>query len=323
MAARNTRGGKTSTDAGLVAKRATKWQTRSLQTRRSRDDHFISVFLSAYESGTWADAESTKPDAIDRTNPAVDQLSTRRSDGKTLAIQHTTIEPFLGEKEDFAFFEAAFLRIEDDKSLPVPGRWIRVFVPVGALHHQRKQPAREAIVKAVHSWLKTKRLSLPYGAYPRSCPISGIPDKAPFHITLEVKVVPLQRGSAGSLHVRRQQVAGNLGEVIEIALEKKLPKLVSTKADKRILLLERQHMNLHPQSMLSEIEKRRKTFPDLAHVDEIWIMETIFYGSAFGGTYLRFELYENGTEVRSFDFDGGKLVMKSEDGAGKIIQLEP
>ena len=76
---------------------------------------------------------------------------------------------------------------------------------------------------------------------------------------------------------------------------------------KRILLLERQHMNLYPHMILGEIEKRRSSFPDLAHVDEIWIIETIFYGTAFGGTYLRFEQYENATKIRSFVFNDGKL----------------
>ena len=59
--------------------------------------------------------------------------------------------------------------------------------------------------------------------------------------------------------------------------------------------------------MLDEIEKRRRSFPDLARVDEIWIVETIFYGTAFGGTYFRCELYENANLVRSFDFEGGNL----------------
>ena len=79
-------------------------------------------------------------------------------------------------------------------------------------------------------------------------------------------------------------------------------------------------MNLYPQSMLHEIEKRRASFPDLAHVDEIWIIETISYGTAFGGNYLRFELYKNGTEVRSFDFNNGKLVMRPEKGVGEVIE---
>ena len=46
--------------------------------------------------------------------------------------------------------------------------------------------------------------------------------------------------------------------------------------------------------MIDEIEKRRRSFPDLAQVDEIWIVETMFYGTDFGGDYIRFELYEGG-----------------------------
>jgi hypothetical protein len=80
---------------------------------------------------------------------------------------------------------------------------------------------------------------------------------------------------------------------------------VNTKADRRILVLERQHMNLYPEMMMEEIVKRENLFPDLARVDEIWILETPFYGAAFGGTYFRFERYEQGNLVEDFDFNTG------------------
>ena len=290
--------------------------------RPTREDPFIKLFLSAYENGSWADAALAKPDAIERTNPAVDQIATRKSDGKTLAIEHTIIEPFVNDKEDFAFFQAAFLGIEKDESLLVPGRWIRVFVPVGTLRNQ-PQESRDAIVQSVHRWIKSSRLILPDGISQNLCSITGIPGEPPFDITLSLKVVPLQGGPVserGSLHVRRQEVGSSLGDVIEKALRKKLPKLVNTPADKRILLLERQHMNLSPERMLEEIEKRRASFPALVGVDEIWTIETIFYGTAFGGTYLRFELYKGSDVVGSFDFEGGNLITKFEDGVGEVIR---
>ncbi len=290
--------------------------------RTTREDPFIKLFLSAYENGSWADAALVKPDAIERTNPAVDQIATRRSDGKTLAIEHTIIEPFVSDKEDLASFQVTFLGIEKDESLLVPGRWMQVFVPVGTLRNQ-PQEARDAIVQAVHCWIKLNRLIVPDGNSQHVCPIPGVPREPPLDITLSIRVEPLQGGSAaerGSLHVRRQEVSSSLGDVIEKALKKKTPKLANTTADKRILLLERQHMNLSPQRMLGEIEKRRPSFPDLAGVDEIWIIETIFYGTAFGGTYLRFERYEGDVVVGSFDFEGGKLMMKFEEGIGEVIR---
>src|ERR1700722_5412903 len=122
------------------------WQAESVMLS-TREDPFIKLFLSAYEDGSWANADMTKPDAIERKNPAVDQLATRKSDGRTVAVEHTIIEPFVGDKEDFAAFEAAFLAIEQDTTLVVPGRWLEVFVPVGALRKQ-PQPVRDAMVQS-------------------------------------------------------------------------------------------------------------------------------------------------------------------------------
>ncbi len=293
-----------------------------MQPEVTREDHFIKLFLSAYENGSWADADVTKPDAIDRTNPAVDQLATKRSDGKLLAIEHTIIEPFTSEKSDFASFSKAdFLGIEGDSSLPVPGQWISIFVPVGILD---KQPiaARKAIVQSVHDWIKENRLGLTTGLAEHLCPVNDDIGAAPTNITLTVRVVPLSRNPCaerGILNVRRQQVDDNLGEIVEKALHKKLPKLVNTHAHRRILLLERQHMLLLPENILGEIERRRDSFPNLAEVDEIWLLETIFYGTAFGGTYLRFELLQNGNIIGSYDFSDGKLLMKFEDGKREVI----
>jgi len=286
----------------------------------TREDPFIKLFLSAYERDSWADADCKKPDAIDRTKPAVDQIATRKSDGAVLAIEHTIIEPFIQDKEDFASFED-FLAIENDQTLAVHGLWFQVFVPVGTMRG-RPAAARAAIVRSVHEWIKANRLHLVEGSAQHPCPVAGIPSEPNLEIILTVKVTPLRRGAsaeAGVVHVRRQQVDNNLGDVIEKALKRKLPKLVNTPADKRILLLERQHMNLIPESMLDEIEKRRPAFPQLDNVDEIWIVETIFYGTAFGGTYLRFEHYRNGEMVGSLDFKDQKLLTRSEDGVAEVV----
>ncbi len=269
-----------------------------MPTKPRREKRLIELFISAYESDSWRGAHLDWLD--ERQDGAVEVLATR-SDGKTLAIEHTIIEPFVGEKEDFAFFAPMFLPIENDKSLPVPNLWIQVFVPVGTLHGQ-KPSVRDAIVRAVHDWLKRNRLSLPNGASEHQCRIGGIIGKPNFNLTLTVRVVPLP--GAGSLHVRRQQVDNNLGDVVQKALRKKLPKLVKTMAAKRILLLERQHMLLLPESIYGEIERLKSIFAELANVHEIWVTETMFYDRE---DYLRFELYENGALVQSFDFKDGRL----------------
>jgi hypothetical protein len=45
--------------------------------------------------------------------------------------------------------------------------------------------------------------------------------------------------------------------------------------DRRILLLETQHMNLWPLQILGEVGKLRCRFATLSRVDEIWIVETM------------------------------------------------
>ena len=76
-----------------------------MPTKSRREDTFIERFLSAYENGSWADAKICWLDK--KIDGAVEALATRRSDGKTLAIEHTIIEPFVSDKEDFAFFKKA------------------------------------------------------------------------------------------------------------------------------------------------------------------------------------------------------------------------
>ncbi len=272
----------------------------------SREMVFIEPFLAAYEDGTWANARLTKPDAVDRLNPAVDVLAVRLSDGKRLAIEHTIIQPFVEEKADYVSFVKSLFQIESDISLAIPNRHTQVFVPVGTLKKQPGQ-AREAIAGSVHNWIREKRLTLRDGTSQYDCPLT-IPGQPPGSITLTVKQSVLQRQSPGVLHVRRQQVGNSLDKVVNTALSKKLPKLLNTEADKRLLMLERQHMNLLPEQILDEIQKARPMFPALASIDEIWILETPFYGTPFRGTHFGCELYKDGEVVETFTFNDGKLL---------------
>ena len=276
-----------------------------MPTKLRRENIFIERFLSAYENFSWADA---KIDWLDeRIDGAVEALAIRKSDGNTLAIEHTLIQPFVGEKADFASFEAAFLKIEEDTALPVPGRWIQVFIPVGTLPGKRERATRDAIVESVHSWLKENRLLLPNGFSDHVCAVSTVTSQT-FNVTIYTKVISLH--GPGKLHVRRQQTESNLDAVIEKALKTKLPKLVQKDAGRRMLFLERQHMILHPSDMLAQIDKQASIFPDLKLI-EIWILETMFFERE---GYLRFEHYREGALISSLDFCGPKLLDKVEHG---------
>jgi hypothetical protein len=118
-----------------------------MSTRLTWEDGFIKFPVSAYGNTSWADAALERPDAIDRTNPAIDQMAIRKSACEKLAIEHTIIEAFAGEKVDPMSFGANPFEIKTDKPLFVPGQWIRVFVPLGTLQFQ-PQGSRNAS----HCW---------------------------------------------------------------------------------------------------------------------------------------------------------------------------
>jgi hypothetical protein len=278
-----------------------------LPTTRRPENEIIQLFVSAYENDAWKDATITFPDEVE--DGGIDGFA-ERAGGATLAIEHTVVEPFIGDIADQSEMLSLFPLIEQDMSLLVPEIWIRLFVPVGAFHLQKPR-VREAIVRAVHDWLRVNRLSIPIGDSKHACRVKGIPGKPEIDITLTLKVVAVP--GEGKLHVRRQQVGDTLGDVIGGMLARKLPKLVKSAANKRLLLIERRHMNLLPERIHQEIEKRRAMFPSLRDVHEIWIADKIpFFQQEDGDVW--FELWEGGKPIRHFDFQDGKLFARSENG---------
>src|ERR1035438_6586240 len=55
-----------------------------------------------------------------------------RADGNSLALEHTLIQPFVGEKFDSEVFMKAFGRIEKNPALVLPERKLDVIIPVHA-----------------------------------------------------------------------------------------------------------------------------------------------------------------------------------------------
>ncbi len=101
-----------------------------MPTSSRREDTIINLFVSAYEDCAW---KNSCIDWLDRvTDGAVEALITR-TDGKSLAIEHTLIEPFVGERTDLERFKNFFLCIEDDPALCQADRIVYIYVPCDAL----------------------------------------------------------------------------------------------------------------------------------------------------------------------------------------------
>jgi hypothetical protein len=278
-----------------------------MPSKPGRDDEvFVKLFVSAYENFAWKDSHICWLDQ--EKDSAVEALVTR-SDGKTIAIEHTLIEPFVGDKSDFASFEQSLEALRNDDSLPIPNAGIEVYIPVGTMASQ-KQSKRDLIVKSVHAWISANRLQLREGEHRYECVVPGEPK---IELTVKFKPWPAAKPTPGILIVGRQQIRNDLDKVIEKALRKKLPKLVDTGAGRHILLLERDQFTFHPELIFAEIERQRPKFPLLDRVDEIWEVETVFYKQ---GGYVGFELRKGEHLVATMQFENG--ILSGHSGASGI-----
>lgn len=68
----------------------------------------------------------------EKQDGTVEVIATR-ADGRRLALEHTLIQPFVGEKFDSEVFMRAFGRIEKNPALTLTERQLDVIIPVNAI----------------------------------------------------------------------------------------------------------------------------------------------------------------------------------------------
>jgi hypothetical protein len=275
-------------------------------TKSRRETELIRLFYSAYQNGVWAADRLETPD--EKIDGAIDGFVKRGSDGRRLAIEHTLIQPYPDDRKDFALFEQYLLPIERDDSLKIQGQIIWVYVKFGTL----KPGSNFSLVsEALHEWLRKSVETFPIGNSWRECPMNGAQE--PILLSVRVFRDPTY---AGAFLLRRYYEGNNLRAVVEQALRDKLPKLVNTPSDQRVLLLEREHMALDERTILQEIEARRSEFPGLNGID-MWFAETIFYDR---DKAVLFNQYENNRLSKSLTFLRGRLKTKVENGVGTVVE---
>jgi hypothetical protein len=97
------------------------------------EDKLIGL-LTVYDDCSWAGQLSVKVSPERTVDGGVEMLATRARDGQKLAIEHTLIEPFVGEKTDFlSHYQELARQLKADESLQVPGFSIAVEAPVNVL----------------------------------------------------------------------------------------------------------------------------------------------------------------------------------------------
>lgn len=228
-----------------------------------KEQSLLTRFLRAYDKGTWADASLDWVD--ERIDGAVELVATRLSDGATLAIEHTIIQPHPREKEDFArFSRSSFSKSDRHPSIEIPQSFLFVNVPIDTL--QRGQDW-DATAGAVHECIRRNKHSIPEGRSELRCLVAGN------EITLQLELVRDESQQDGRTIIRRYGDF-DVRATVRTALEKKLPKLAGTEAQKRLLMFERDQWHLSHHNIAAQVYDLRADFPLLASIDELWIAET-------------------------------------------------
>jgi hypothetical protein len=259
-----------------------------------------------YENQSWAGDLSIRESPERVMDGAVEVIATQLATGRTLAIEHTVIEPFVGEKRDFfEHFQELQRRLKADESLREPGVALYVDAPVNVLPHGTKWAL---IIDDVCAWLRSEKLTFGTEKTTRNCPSAHHPSGA---IPFQVRRQPLDRSQEAFVIIQRYGEI-RIEESVRKALASKLPKLASTDVQRRILMLERDQGFVYPQEICTTVDGLRAEYHDLEKVHEIWIADTATFEPT--KDYVEFLRLANGEHAESFSFYRGKLQSIARNG---------
>jgi hypothetical protein len=230
-----------------------------------RDQQLVSHFLTAFNQRCGTSFKVLRwPDVDNRQRPAVEAVASDAS-GETVAIEHTLVQPFNGERIDTDRFMKVFGKLEGCADLTKPGYNVDVIVRVGAIPKGIKW---EIVAELVHEHIEKRISVLSDGSTEETIP--GLP----FALSITLGIWSHSSAEEDHVWVSRYEGPNSLKQVVRTALERKLPKLVAEKASRRILLLEQADVAHGHAAVRVAIDELSPEFPKLAQVDEIWLAIT-------------------------------------------------
>ena len=245
-----------------------------------RDDiELVKMFLSQFkdEDGNSYKLE-VRPDVVERKAKAIEAIAVT-DNGRRLAIEHTYIQPFEGQMSDNAPFLTVFEQFRTDSSLRIPNRFIDVLVPAFAVP---KGVDWKEVAKKAREWFIKQRDSFPADGE-KEYTIPGVG----FELKVVVQTFDLP-GTEGVLVTGRILPSGSpFDDVLRKALRQKVPKLVTTDADKHILLLQDGGTAIGFAQIGRGLEENIKSLPELKKVDEVWVVHTMAWKSNGDALFFR------------------------------------
>lgn len=264
------------------------------------------MLLSQLDEGAWESALLDWVEVRERTQASVEVVATAPS-GRRLAVEHTLVQPYAGEKFDTEKFMKAFGAIEGHRGLALPGRVLNVAVGVGAVPNGYRWGL---VGTALLEWLLANHLGAPARGERRFLVNVGCcGGREPLELEIWLSATPLP-GEPGRCLLSRFGMPGDLREVVRKALKAKVPKLVRTPADKRILLFERDQWCFSELEIYKHLAALGPGFQELAGVDDIWFANTADLGPE-GWVY--FYLVDGRGLVESLRFRHGALRERRDD----------
>lgn len=234
-----------------------------------KNKELITIFVGEFND--WAKSSyvvESWPDVQTRDRKAVDALA-RDALGRDLAVEHTLLQPFLGDREDTVPFLKVAGRLDRRADLAEPNWMIDLVFNVGAI---RKGVDWEMVGRRLEAWFLAIRPTLTSGRSVHTV------DQLPTDLSVTVNKSPLPN-SPGKLFVMRTMPDEPVELVLRAALAAKVPKLAAAQAGERILLLEMDSSVRGDWEIGEAIDGLRADFPGLETISSVWIARTVAWQS--------------------------------------------
>jgi hypothetical protein len=245
-----------------------------------RDDiELVKMFLAGFkdENGRTYNLKA-RPDVAERKEKAIEAIA-ESEDGRTLAMEHTYIQPFEGERADAVPFQTVFEQLRTDSDLSLPNRFIDVIVPAFSVG---KGVDWKQVAQKVREWLLKVRESFPNEGEKWYT----IPDVG-FKLDVLVQTFDLP-GTKGALLASRLLPAGDpFGAVLRTALEQKVPKLIATPADSHILLFQDGGTAIRYSRLGRGLDEYTSALPEIKKLTSVWATHTMEWKSKGHAIFVR------------------------------------
>jgi len=232
----------------------------------SKQDKFvIASWLQLYNRLNGATFKIDKWPDDDSSKKNIDAVC-RDDAGVLLAVEHTLIEPFDGEKKDAARLLETIGGLDNHPDLALPGHPITASLPVGAIStgSDWAQIAEESLNK-----LKVALPALPEGD--STVPIEG----ASWNVSLQISKMQVgTESNPGAFRVGRVWPGDPGTELVVRALERKIPKLSAFVGGRRILLLEQDAIAGTTERQFEQLPDDQHVRDLLGRIDEVWSVKT-------------------------------------------------